>query len=194
MSKSDSLSPEMIKILKIFGLGSILFVLTLSFFNEKRANNSGKEESILSITDAERLFFKNVRGIYYDIEARDDAKMTIYRYGKRIEESESPLINLSILINRIKDEAYIYVEPSWDASHFKLRITQGNKVDTLAYESGDKLAHFGFVKKIYPFLNENAYFEVWKDNKWVSILENEKEIDALRIPISDFYRLINNPE
>ncbi|MCH7398563.1 hypothetical protein MM236_11205 [Belliella sp. DSM 107340] len=194
MSKSDSLSPEMIKILKIFGLGSILFVLILSFFNEKRANNSGKEDSILSITDAERIYFKNVRGLYYDIEGREDAKMTVYRYGKRLTEAASPLINLAILINRVKDEAYIYVEPSWDTSHFKLRVTHEKVVNTFDFESGDKLTHFEFVNKIYPFLNENVYFEVLKDDKWIPILENEKEIDALKIPISDFYRLINNPK
>ncbi|MCH7413468.1 hypothetical protein MM213_08230 [Belliella sp. R4-6] len=194
MSKSDSLTPEMIKILKIFGLGSILFVLMLSFFNEKRANNSGKEDSILSITDAERIYFKNVRGLYYDIEGRDDAKMTVYRFGKRLIESESPLINLAILINRVKDEAYIYVEPSWDTNYFKLRITLDDEVNTFDFKSGDKLSHFEFVNRIYPFLRENAYFEVWKDDKWIPILENEKEIDALKTPISDFYRLINNPK
>lgn len=194
MSKSDTLSPEMLKIIKIFGIGSLVFVFILSFFNEKRANNSGKEESILSITDAERLYFKNVRGLFYDLEGRDDAKMSVYRYGKRVQEANHPLLNVSILINRVKDEAYIYVEPSSDLSSFALKATVEGHTDTLEFISGDKFAHFNFVEKLYPFLIENAYFEILIDKVWVPILEDEKELDALRIPIKDFYRLINKPE
>lgn len=194
MPKSDTLSPEMLKIIKIFGIGSLALVFILSFFNEKRANNSGKESSILSITDAERLYFKNIRGLYYDLEGRDDAKMSVYRYGKRVQEADHPLLNLSILINRVKDEAYIYVEPSSNLSSFTLKATAENQTDTLKFISGDKFAHFNFVEQLYPFLIENAYFEILIDKAWVPILEDEKERDALRIPIKDFYRLINKPE
>ena len=56
-STKDSFSPEMIKIYKIFGLGSLLFVLLLSFFNERRANNSGEEKPLMRITDSDRLIF-----------------------------------------------------------------------------------------------------------------------------------------
>lgn len=194
MSKNDTLSPEMLKIIKIFGIGSLALVFILSFFNEKRANNSGKEASILSITDAERLYLKNVRGLYYDLEGRDDAKMSVYRYGKRVQEADHPLLNLSILINRVKDEAYLYVEPSSDLSSFSLRATVADQTDTLEFISGDKFSHFNFVEQLYPFLIENAYFELLIDEVWVPILEDEKERDALRIPIKDFYRLINKPE
>ncbi|AFL83266.1 hypothetical protein Belba_0609 [Belliella baltica DSM 15883] len=194
MSKSDSLTPEMLKIIKIFGIGSLAFVFLLSFFNEKRANNSGKETSILSITDAERLYFKNVRGLYYDLEGRDDAKMSVYRYGKRVQEADHPLLNLSILINRVKDEAYIYVESSKDLSSFSLRVQSGTQTDTIKFVTGDKIAHFEFVEKLYPLLEENTYFEILIDEDWIPILIDEKERDALRIPIKDFYRLINKPE
>lgn len=184
----------MLKIIKIFGIGSLALVFILSFFNEKRANNSGKEASVLSITDAERLYFKNIRGLYYDLEGRDDAKMSVYRYGKRVQEADHPLLNLSLLINRVKDEAYIYIEPSNDLSSFSLRATVNDQTDTLEFTSGDKFSHFNFVEQLYPFLIENAYFELLIDEVWVPVLEDEKERDGLRIPIKDFYRLINKPE
>ena len=79
----DTFSPEMLRILKIFGVGSLVFVFIMSFFNERRANNSGQEDSPMSIGDADRLYFKNVRAAYYDVEERKDARMTIYRHGKR---------------------------------------------------------------------------------------------------------------
>lgn len=194
MPKNDTLSPEMLKIIKIFGIGSLALVFILSFFNEKRANNSGKEASVLSITDAERLYFKNIRSLYYDLEGRDDAKMSVYRYGKRVQEADHPLLNLSLLINRVKDEAYIYIEPSSDLSSFSLRATVNDQTDTLEFTSGDKFVHFYFVERLYSFLIENAYFELLIDEVWVPVLEDEKERDGLRIPIKDFYRLINKPE
>lgn len=194
MSKNDPLSPEMLKIIKIFGIGSLTFVLILSFFNEKRANNSGTVVSVLSISDAERLYFKNIRGLYYDLESRDDAKMSVYRYGKRIREADHPLFNLSILVNRVKDEAYIYIEPWSELNSFSLRATVENQTDTLEYISGDKFVHFCFVEKLYPFLLKNTYFETLIDEVWIPILVDEKERDALRITIKDYYRLINKPE
>ncbi|SNS07972.1 hypothetical protein SAMN06295967_10337 [Belliella buryatensis] len=191
MPKNDSLSPEMLKILKIFGLGSLFIVLVLSFFDGRRANNSGKEISILSITDAERLYFKNVRGIYYDQEIRADAKMMVYRFGKRIADAKHPVLNLSILINRVKNEAYIYLEPSWGLANFKLKVEVDQKVDTLIFSQGDKFSHFEFVQQLYPYLSENSYFTLWDGSDWIPILQDDKERDALRIPIKDFLRLIN---
>ncbi|SIS51855.1 hypothetical protein [Belliella pelovolcani] len=191
MAKNDTLTPEMLKILKIFGLGSLLFVVVLSFFDGRRANNSGKEISILSITDAERLYFNNVRGIYYDQENRADAKMVVYRFGKRIEGADHPILNLSILINRVKNEAYIYLEPSWGLDDFKIRIEVAQRIDTLSFSQGDKFSHFEFVQQLYPYLSENSYFTLWDGSEWRPILQDDKERDALRIPIKDFLRLIN---
>ena len=97
-NNKDTLSPELIRLLKIFGIGSLVFVLIMSFFNEKRANNSGKEPSPMRMADADRLYFKNVRAAYYDIENRRDAKMTVYRHGKLSEESDKPNFIFSIIL------------------------------------------------------------------------------------------------
>ncbi|MCH7411603.1 hypothetical protein MM239_19610 [Belliella sp. DSM 111904] len=191
MAKHDTLTPELLKILKIFGLASIVLVLTLSIFNEKRANNTGALDSELAITDAERLYFKNVRGIFYDIENRGDAKMQLYRFGKRIKEAEHPLINTSILINRIKLEAYIFVETNPEINSFELIAYYESKTDTLTFNQGDKFNHFQFVNKIYPLLEKDARFEMRSPQGKLPVLQDPKERDALRIPIKDFYRLIN---
>ncbi|MCH7401238.1 hypothetical protein ACFOUP_06760 [Belliella kenyensis] len=191
MAKHDTLTPELLRILKIFGLASIAFVLILSFFDEKKANNTGALDSELAITDAERLYFKNVRGIFYDIENRADAKMQLYRYGKRIKEAEHPLINTSILINRVKLEAYIFVETNPELNSFELLAHYDNGTDTLIFNQGDKFSHFQFVKKLSPLLENDVRFEMLSPQGKLPVLQNPKEIDALRIPIKDFYRLIN---
>ncbi|SMD42391.1 hypothetical protein SAMN00777080_0940 [Aquiflexum balticum DSM 16537] len=194
-NQHDTFSPEMLKILKIFGIGSLLFVFVMSFFNERRANNSGKEESPMSIGDAERLYFKNVRAAYYDIEDRKDAKMTIYRYGKRAKIEEVLSIELSILLNKVKDEAYIFVESSSGEFPIKIRwsnLEQKDRKGELVFEGGDKFQHLGFVEKLYPLLLENTSFELWNDGKFTPILVDDNEKEALLITVKDYFKLINS--
>lgn len=192
---NDTFTPEMVRILKIFGIGSLLFVFVMSFFNEKRANNSGKEESPMSIGDADRLYFKNVRAAYYDIEDRRDAKMTIYRYAKRANIEEVLSIGLSILLNRVKDEAYIFVESSSGEFPIKIRwsnLEQKDSKGELIFEGGDKFQHLDFVKKLYPLLLENNSFELSKEGKFYPILMDDNEKEALLITAKDYFKLINS--
>ncbi len=189
------LTPELIKIMKIFGISSMAIVLLLSFFNEQRADNSGAEASIMRVALAERIFFKNVRASYYDIDGHNEAKMTIYRYGKRIKKADRPLLNLSILLNKIKDEAYIYLEHS-DQLPLRMRWTLEKQKQSgeLAFSGGDKFAHFSFVNELYPLLVANAYFELRHENSWEPFLINQKEKEVLRITCADYFRMINIPK
>ena len=191
---NDTFSPEMLRILKIFGIGSLVFVLIMSFFNERRANNSGKEESPMRITDAERLYFKNVRAAYYDIEDRKDAKMTIYRYGKRTKTVDSPSIELSILINRVKDEAYIFVESNIQEPPLTIRwhsLDEENKGGELVFKGGDKFQHLAFIEELYPLLLENTSFDLRYNGEYFPILGEESGKDAFKITIIDYFKLIN---
>ena len=191
----DSLSPEMIRLLKIFGIGSFLFVLAMSFFNEKKANNSGKEVSELSITDADRIFFRNMRALYYDREGRTDAKMSIYRHGKRKQVEQGPYLNLAILLNQVKDEAYIFLEPYPETLplHVRWENADGSQADSISFTGGDKFAHYRFVQQLLnPIMNERE-LQMWHGGQWVSILQEKREKEALKVTLEDFFKLINQP-
>ena len=192
-NNKDTLSPELIRLLKIFGIGSLVFVLIMSFFNEKRANNSGKEPSPMRMADADRLYFKNVRAAYYDIENRRDAKMTVYRHGKLSEESDKPNFIFSIILNQQLDEAYIFLEPNFEELPFRLRwlIPEKNQQGEIIFEGGNKFAHFEFVQKITPLIQENALFEIFVDDSWQSIWQDEKVMQALMTTIEDYRKLVN---
>jgi hypothetical protein len=192
-SSNDTFSPEMIRILKIFGLGSLLFVFVLSFFNERRANNTGNEEGIMHLRDADRLFFKNVRAPYYDIEGRRDAKMTVYRYGKRVFNADRPILNFSIIINQLKDESYIYVELSTEEIPIRIQWNKNGSGESgeLEFQGGDKFAHLKFAVELSPLLEESTQFQLWHNNGWISFLEESKEREALLTTITDYFRLIN---
>ncbi|KEO73586.1 hypothetical protein [Anditalea andensis] len=193
MSKKNKIDPEMMSLFKIFGISSILFVILISFFNDKSPNTSN-ENNLLAIDDASRLYFKNVRQPYYDVEGRTDAKMNIYRLGKRVKSENDPILNIAIIINRIKDEAYLYVEPSAvfdNETIIKIKwISENKEVDgELDFRSGDRYDHYGFVEDLYPLLLSNASFTTEIAGKRHPILSEGRERDAFRITAFDYYRL-----
>lgn len=192
-NNKDTLSPELIRLLKIFGIGSLVFVLVMSFFNEKRANNSGKEPRPMRMTDPERIYFKNVRSAYYDIEIRRDAKMTVYRHGKRSKDPNRPTLVFSIILNQLSDEAYIFLEPNFEELpiHLKWSIPEKNQEGEITFEGGDKFAHFEFAQKITPLLLENAIFEILVKESWRTLWRDEKEKNAVMVTIEDYQKLIN---
>jgi hypothetical protein len=190
-SKEQIFTPELIKIIKIFGVASLALVLVLSFFNEKRANNSGKEPSELTVSDSNRQFFKNLRTAWYDAENRHDARMDVYRYSKRVKEADHPLLNLAIIINRKEREAYIYVEPSFEIPFTLHWVNEENgEKGILEFEGGDKFSHWEFVKRFYPLLTSSTEFYLEEEGRKTLLFFNDKEKQALLTTCEDFWRLI----
>lgn len=66
MASNDALSSELIRIIKIFGAISVGLVLLLSLFNDRKADNTGSMDEFF-VTDASRIYFKNLRQSNYDI-------------------------------------------------------------------------------------------------------------------------------
>ncbi|WP_186757242.1 hypothetical protein [Echinicola salinicaeni] len=193
-AKQPIFTPELIKVIKIFGLLSIGIVFFFSFFNEYRADNTGNE-SQSHITDSSRLYFKNMRQYYYDVEKKDEAKLDIFRFGKRIKDENLPFINLSIIISRIKDKAFIYLEPSKllnKESEIQIRWEnlENNEQGSLSFIPGDRHSHFDFVANLTPLIDENTVFEVKINDDWHKILNSEKERHAFKVTAEDYFRLI----
>jgi hypothetical protein len=193
MKKHKAIEPEMMKLFKIFGIGTLVWVFVLSFFNEKRET---EDRSPTAITAASRLYFMNVRQPFYDRENRMDAKMNIFRFSKREKDAELPAIGLSIIINRIKDDAYVFVEPSEKITDLvmEMRYVVDEEIGEISFLGGDRFAHFEFVEKVYPLLLKDARFELKLDEVWVPILEGKRERDAFRITSFDYFRLIEREE
>ncbi|MBD8488912.1 hypothetical protein IFO69_09165 [Echinicola sp. CAU 1574] len=187
-------TPELIKVIKIFGLASVGIVLVFSFFNEYRADNTGDAE-VTHITDASRLYFKNVRQIYYDIERRDDAKVDIFRYSRNSNNKKLLFLNLSIILSRIKNEAYIFVEPSealekQEEIEIRWKNQSSQKQGEIYFRFGDRFTHYDFVSKLAPLIEENIDFEVKFDQEWQPILVSEKERFSFKVTAEDYFRLV----
>lgn len=195
MATKDALAPELIRILKIFGAVSVGLVLLLSLFNERKANNTGDLDEF-SITYASRIYFKNLRQRNYELERLQDAKMDIFRYEKRVTDTSQLVLNVALIINRVKDAAYLYLEPQGGLEkenklHIRWKRQSGETGENLFYQ-GDRFSHFKFLEGIFPLLmlEEKVQFEAKVSEKWIPILTSDEEIAALRITCKDYFRLI----
>lgn len=191
MAQSDQvLTPELVKLLKIFIFLSLGLVLILSFFNSHRANNTGEDKSY-RVNDSNRLYFMNVRAIHYDREVRRDAGMTLFRHGKRLQSDAQPTLDLVILLNPVKDDAYIYFELK--NADWPIRLSAKTDKDVLVFDfsNGNNDEHFGLIQKLKPLIQENAEFELILDGKIFPIWSNEMEKEAVKSVVEDYFRLLN---
>ncbi|MBB6326504.1 hypothetical protein FHS59_002132 [Algoriphagus iocasae] len=190
-SRDPIFTPELLKVLKIFGLASLFLVFALSFFNDKRADNTG-EDRTFKVNDSNRLFFLNLRAIHYEREARADAKMTLFRHKGLLHEESKPSLNFVIILNALKDESYIYFEPQnidWPID-LKAVSSEGEKLFHL--ENGNNMLFYSYLNELSPWIEVDAGFYIQVDGNWERIWETEEERESLKEIIEDYIQLLEN--
>lgn len=187
--KSDStLTPELVKIIKVFGLVSIALVFFFSFFNDRRANNTGQDE-IFRMSSSARMYFSNVRGISYEREVRRDAGMQIFRNKAFNNEDENPNLGLILILNPKKDEAYIYLEPinlDWPIT---LRLKSASGQESHSFENGNKSDHLRYFEILKSAIESSELIELQTDEGWIPIWTSPKEKEAIKAILEDYKNL-----
>lgn len=183
-------TPELIKLIKIFGFSSLAFVLILSFFNERKAQNTG-EENPFKISDSNRIFFLNLRSIAYDREHESKANMTLFRSSNRLTSDSSPLLDLVLILNSPKDEAYLHLEPVNLEWPLRIRVTHNSEYQVFKLTNGNKFDQKSYLDQLRPWIKRNASFELEAKGKWVPIWASPKEKEVLKTVIEDYFRLLN---
>lgn len=189
-AKDPVLTPELIKILKIFGLGSILLVFALSFFDTYRSSNSGKDLTF-RVSDSARLYFLNLKAIKYDREIRQDAGMTLYRHRGFSEQDSVPGLHLIIIINPNNDEGYIYLDPINLEFPFSIKLAE-NDSSTVEMVNGNKVDHFDQLQAILPWIKSEAKLELVVKDQKIPLWQSESEKEALKVTLEDYFRLLED--
>lgn len=190
MNKRDpTLTPELIKILKIFIFSSLGLVLILSFFNDYRANNTGDDRTF-HVSDANRLYFLNVRSIHYDREIRRDAGMSLFRHGKRFQSDTLPTLDLVILLNPVKDNAFIYFELKNGDWPIQIRAKSNDAAEVFEFSNGTNADHLNLLKSLKPAIDQDSDFELILGEKSFPLWSAAKEMPALKSVVEDYFRLI----
>lgn len=173
--------------------------LVFIFFSILMSCNPVKDKKVDQTTigfqtdESSKLFFKNVRRSYYEVEAMEEAKLEIYRLKSRVKESQSPLLNLSIVNNWRYDEAYILLEPNEAAGSITdLQVqweSQDGSSGTIIPEGGNKKSQLDFAAKIYEHIQDGDSLFLLKGNEKLELLKETKEREAFRITMFDYFRL-----
>ncbi|MCE2778247.1 MAG: hypothetical protein LW824_11680 [Algoriphagus sp.] len=192
-SKAPVLTPDLIKVLKIF-LGSALgLVLILSFFDGYRANNTGKERTF-QVADADRLFFVNLRSIHYDREVRQEAVMEIFRHGKRLKSDTIPRFFPAILLPSKTNEAYLFFELEGADYPIQIQAKLRDQVIQIPFDLGGNTAHKALGEQLWPLLQQNASFSWFVGGKETPLWQTESEKEVLKTVLTDYFRILNQPQ
>lgn len=174
-----------------FLLGIICLVLLAC----NPSKNEKVDQTSLSFKtdDSSKLYFRNVRQSYYDVDVMEEAKLEVYRLKKRVEESDEPVINLALVNNWRFDEAYVLLEPNIAAGDLNtLNLSYQNEngdSGEIIFEKGDKKNHLAFASKVYEQIQNESDFFLNRDGQKIEILRDSKSREAFRISMFDYYRL-----
>jgi len=192
-SKAPVLTPDLIKVLKIFLGSALALVLMLSFFDGYRANNTGKDRTF-QVADADRLFFVNLRSIHYDREIRQEAGMELFRHGKRQIDTQNPSFFPAILLPSKKQEAYLYFELEGGGYPIQIHVMDQGKETKISFDLAGNAAHKALAEQLWPLLQRDASFTWEVNGSKYSLWQTESEKEVLKTVLTDYFRILNQPQ
>ena len=146
-------------------------------------------------TDASVLFFRNVRSPYYDPEEMPEAGLRVYRLGRRVQDDGRPLLNLAIVHNWRRDQAFILIEPGeyimgLPEVRIRYRNAERGTAGELVYEPGSREEQFRTATAIYLQIEAGSEFALMAWDEEIAFLREKTERDAFHTTMFDFYRLV----
>ena len=192
-SKAPVFTPDLIKVLKIF-LGSALgIVLLLSFFDGYRADNTGKDRSF-KVADSDKLFFVNLRSIHYDRELRTEAKMELFRHGKRRKFDTIPRFFPAILLPSKTKEAYLFFELEGADYPIQIQVILGDEVIQIPFDLSGNTAHKSLGEQLWPLLQQQVSFKLLVEGKEYPLWQTESDKEVLKTVLTDYFRILNQAQ
>lgn len=173
----------------------ISFFLALLFLNACQFDH-GKRVDRARITfstyDDTKLFFTNVRQLYYDREELKAAQRIVYRLKDRTTTTIS--IYPTIVINWMDDEAYLLLEVSEQLQNEAKLVVHENDATSkqqfaYALDERGKENMLEFALKIYEGILQQNSFQVLHNGEYVPLLVDETERENFRIVLVDYLRL-----
>jgi hypothetical protein len=173
----------------------ILFVMAVLCGSCKIDRNKrvDRDKFTFRVTDDSFLFFKNVRQIYYDFQDLPQAHWYAFRFGNRPTDTDLPVLNPVIVIDWMRDESYVLVEPNEILQEEQsLLIREKNSAGrffeySLAERGRDNMLEF--ATKIYEGIVDENEIMIRSRGEYLPLFRNEEERESFRITMSDYYRL-----
>ena len=172
-------------------LFSVLLITACSIDKEKKVD---REKFTFTMGDDTELFFRNMRSSYYNKEEREGTRMTVYRHEDLYSDTSLYSIKIAIVLNPVKDEAFILLEPGEGFSDEDITIhwmdPERTESGEIILEGRNIVSMREFAAKLYEAIRENKSLIVKKKDEAVPILHEEDQREAFRITMSDYFRLV----
>ena len=182
-----------IQMVQPFNKPLILFMLAglvSCNIDKDRSVDRGKFE--FRTGDDTELFFKNVRQSDYNMEDNQAAGLRVFRHENILPADGVPVIVPAIVMNILKDEAYILLEPGnglEDEDPLTLVLSGTGQSDTLKLEIPNRENNLEFATRIYEHIQQGGSFRVMVKGSYADFLTDSRYREAFRITMSDYYRL-----
>lgn len=173
---------------------SVLILLTIFILSSCKIDQDRKADPArfqFSVGDDADLFFRNVRQIYYNRQS-PDGKWQAYRLKDRYTGNDRPLLTPVIVIQWLKDEAYLLIEnnePLANEDFLSVVIQSPEASDTLILNTRGRERMLEFGSKIYEAIQEKREMKIKVNGTYQPFMDVPEDRESFRIPMGDFYRL-----
>lgn len=182
----DALSRRLIfGVMMICGLSGLISC-------DKRTGHRNQHTDELSTTDDSRMFFKNVRQIFYDRSVHGPTRREMYRFKDRSFRSEAPILNLCIINDWQNERAYLVLEPNELMGSDTIRVWwehPSGQQGVYTYTAGNALQQSRFADTLYQALKSELRLSVRQDGQSFPFLADEGSREAFRVTVTDFRQL-----
>lgn len=172
----------------------MLLILGIWACNPDKRKRIDAEHIVYKSNDATKLFFRNMRAIYYDKQTLEQAKIDVYRMKDRNQTEDYPVLNLALVNNWLQDEAYIIIEPNGFFSvGDTIRVTwqeESGRQGESIFIFGNKDNHTRFADEIYNNILSSFPMRIHKDEEEWPLFNSPNDKETFRKTMVDFYRLV----
>lgn len=183
--------PFLPPMLKTFGIALLLYLCSRNPDKEVRIN---ADMPRFKITESSRTFFRNVRGLYYDVEENTNAKLDFYRNSDLPKADSSLRICPVIVISEDNREAYVFLEIITQSPQISDTLSiviakETQNEERLRFFRTDREGYFRLAGRIYNAILDKKPICLSHENKEIPFFRDENEMQVFRKTLLDYYRL-----
>ncbi|MGB0176296.1 MAG: hypothetical protein ACPF9D_03960 [Owenweeksia sp.] len=176
-------------------IGFVVIILALAFLFAPQPKPVDVSSVDFHMTSSSRLYFRNVRSYYYDVEVHKASGFVLYRLKRRERDTSHTCILFSIIENTGQDEAYIYLELQDPGKQYPepyvliSKVTGVSEVQPL--HDLDNEEHFRTAAAIWKgLLQDDAFILVSGTDTLADVLNDRKTRKDAEIVLEDYFKLI----
>lgn len=137
-----------------------------------------------------KIYFKNMRSYFYDIEENDASNYKLYRINSR-EKDSSKTFNFIIIDNWLIEETYIMLETSlvsFPDSSLQIKYIESDKEQYIQLNEAHNEANYIFAAQLFEPLTKKKQLYLYRLGEWIPFTQDEQK--SLKKSLEDYFKLV----